>query len=374
MKKVIIVLMVLITIGVLGFKQARYLKSENLFVDFLVYKFAEPQFENAPEQLYNEKYTFDVMNTYMYPPITLNYFRLIKSNMIAWHMAICVLMLAALFGIWIRMFKADIKGVIMFLAIFTFGVFNGLDFFIRNANMTVIEMFFLWLGVAAIMKGKMKISMLCILLAGSIKLYLWVFGIIYLFMGDQSTRLKNMAVFCAMVAGYLLLNYALYPGPFVAWIKYMPAHMDTTAHRNPFHQFDSVFRVFWAGISLAAVWYWSKMRDKMELSDWLVLWVFAVINMLPRFAPYQFIYLIPVFYWMFSRIKDKYWAFLFMLPPFILLSWNYYYITAFCWLAMIYVFIDILPPAEFIKKNKWLQDLGKRLNKPKKSRVRAAAR
>ena len=78
---ILISLITIISISVLSYKHFRNISAKPTCVDLIVYTFAEEQFERAPNELYNEKFATngDVYNTYMYPPLTLYYFKLIKD-------------------------------------------------------------------------------------------------------------------------------------------------------------------------------------------------------------------------------------------------------------------------------------------------------
>jgi hypothetical protein len=346
-KTFLIGMLILTSIGVLGLKQLRALQAARASMKGindleLVYMRAEGQFENKDwEGIYKPtSLKLNESTPFLYAPVWLNYFKAIKPNAVKVSLALNILISAVLLVIWIYFFKTDLPRSVVLLVFMFFGVWNGWFSIMQIDNVSLVEMLFLWAGILALTKNKIPLSMILFLLAGSLKLYWWMFGIIYLL--SDKDGIKHFIIFLALVAGYLGLNYMLYPEATASWLKYIPQNYDTRPFqcRNPFFNIDVPFKVYWFFISAIAVaaWYFvSKSSGELKLA--IMLLMLVIINILPRFNWYQYIFLVPVLFWVFDGIKRKEWAFLMIIPCFISYSFNMYYITFYCWAIMAYLFI-----------------------------------
>lgn len=350
-KMIISYIFIVITFIFISIKQYRHIiispETSDLKTSYMV---AEQHFENKEWQ---EIYKTGKIGTsqfipFFYAPIWLNYFKLIKPyNPMIIQSIILLICSITLYVMWIKLFKLDILNSSVLFMIMFYGIWNGWFIAFIGQNVSLIEMLFLWMGIVAIIKNYITLSQLCLLIAGSFKFHWWIFGLIYLIIDDKN-KIKNIIIFISMILGYFIINYILYPETTRWWIHYLPLYTHPFGIRNMFIKYQyskNIFEIFWAVILIPAIcmWYYLIHKNKINnnIIDIILLLIFVIINILPRFNPYQFIYLVPVLMWIYNKIKDKTLALLFILPTFIIYSWNIYYITFYCWILMIYVMISM---------------------------------
>lgn len=165
-------------------------------------------------------------------------------------------------------------------------------------------------------------------------------GAVYLLFDKKS--MKYLISYFLMIAAFFLANFLLYQEGTIRWVELLKTYSGICMFeaRNPFPGINKIFGIFWSALSLITitVWYFIAKRHS-DLNIPIILLLLVIVNLLPRFNPYQFVYLAPVLYYVFSKISSREKAFLVTVIPFISYSWNIYLITAYCWLILCYLFI-----------------------------------
>ena len=368
---IIFIAIIFSALAVLLFKYSRDL---NNTVDYFsgnndlegVYMIALERFEsNNWNELYGKE-RLKTKNQFLYAPLVINYFKGIKDCPRKKHYVLLLLSAFLTYVMMLCFFKTNFINSILLLFIVVFGTWKGLFFSITTFNITMFEMVFLWAGILAVLRKNILLSQFLFLLAGMFKFHWWAMGAVYLLL--DKNRIKYTISYVMMIGVFFLTNLLLYQEGTLLWLELLKTYSNISMFeaRNPFPGINIIFGVFWGVLSLVTfvIWYLIS-KNHRDLKVPLILLVFVTVNLLPRFNPYQFIYLAPVLYYVFVRINSKEKAFLVTVIPFITYSWNIYLITVYCWLILCYLFVlEIRANEKFMLMFSRIFDRIKKINCP----------
>jgi Glycosyltransferase family 87 len=146
---------------------------------------------------------------FVYPPITLSFFRLftrlpydVSCNI--W-LALNVLGLVALVGLWWRTFLKNVDGLVFLVVVLL--AFNSATLWdLHSGNVTVFEQLFLWVGFWCYLRGERACFALLVVLGSVFKITLIVLLGLLLF--PREVRKAGLRIFVAGLATFILLVFS----------------------------------------------------------------------------------------------------------------------------------------------------------------------
>jgi len=263
----------------------------------------------------------------------------------------------ALFCVWMKGFDLKRRTDPFVLAVLAIGAFHctiRLD--IIAGNISIFEQLFLWSGIAFFLRGKLKLAMIGILLAGLCKGPLIVFLGIFLFKPDA----KNLHAMSEGVASFLVINLATFfcfPEISLNFLQ-NPNVLDSTGYTNPsllvwiIYDFVPFFKAV-AGGSLnpqnvyktllfifAAIFGFSYLFVMRKEEDRYKVAFFALAYgiMVPRMKDYSFVLQIMPALFVLDRLKNVGRYVVLVLLSITL--WPYYHLFTQIMLISILIFVS----------------------------------
>ena len=302
---------------------------------------------------------------YVYPPPTLAFFRPFTwlpfpAACEVW-LVLKLLLLVGLILVWRgRIFPMEPAVPFYLLLLLAFGsaIYVDLD----SGNVTLLEQFLLWLGIASLLRGRPRPLVFCasLLLAAFFKLTPLAFVLLLPALGVRRCwRYVGLSV--AVFIGLAAVSYLADPLGWQHFFTNVMAIDEPGIHSNPsllslMKDVVQSIAAKWGGrapdfipgglylVSAAlilgvSVWCWRSIRFRRGVDrDMVILCLFCVTFALimPRFKTYAFVLLLPPAYYAISR-NARMPAFAFMLVllvlrgdaslpvnPFLKLFWQYY--------------------------------------------------